>query len=160
MAVTTTQRTSKILSKIITSNPTIKFEPGKDFRWSNANVTIEYVVPTTDQDIWLTLHELAHAKLDHHSYSSDVELIKLESAAWDYARRVLAAEYGASIDQDFTEDNLDTYRHWLHKRSLCPQCQQTGLQQNKNTYSCLNCRCSWRVNEARLCKLKRTIVQN
>lgn len=160
MAVTSMQRTTKIAILIKKDFPAISFKLGEDFYWSSESKTIVHKPINKVSDLWQLLHEVAHAKLGHKDYQSDIDLIKYEALAWNYAANELAPRYDLNLDSNFVEDSLDTYRNWLHKRSLCPNCMQTGIQQNENTYSCLNCRCSWRVNEARLCGLRRKTLGN
>lgn len=133
------------------------FTQNKAFMWSPAKMTIIHPPLLSLSDTWSLLHEISHAELNHHDYKLDVELVGLEAAAWEYARATLAPRYTLVIDDDFIQNHLDTYRQWLHKRSSCPQCGQNGLQ-TQNTYRCINCRCSWRANGARMCALKRTKV--
>lgn len=156
MAVTTMQSPNSLLKRILRDNAAYGFILGDDFIWSPDTHTITYRAPQTEADIWTLLHELAHAKLDHSQYTFDIELIQYEVAAWEYARGTLAPILGVVIQENHIEEHLDTYRYWLHERSMCPACKQNGLQETKNTYSCLNCKCLWRVNEARMCRLKRT----
>ena len=78
----------------------------------------------------------------------------MERAAWDKAV-LIALDFGQTIDTNTVESTLDSYRDWLHARSTCPNCQATGLQIKKQTYSCPACRHTWRVNEARICALRR-----
>ncbi len=101
------------------------------------------------------LHELAHAVLGHTGYRLDIELLRREREAWDAVRTTFAPHYEVPYDVDLIEDSLDTYRDWLHARALCPTCNLTGIQTKTNTYSCINCRCSWRPNDARQCALRR-----
>ncbi len=135
------------------------FVMGDSFKWSPANQTISSPNPVEQADLWDLLHEIAHGELKHAGYSLDVELVAHEAAAWEYALKVLAPQFSIIIDSAHVEDSLDTYREWLYKRSLCPDCSQTGLQ-TKNTYSCINCRCLWRANEARICGLRRIRLPN
>ncbi len=155
MAATTTLRTSKIAKVIKADFPGLKFKEGANFYWSSSRATVVHKPIRREPDLWLLLHEIAHAKLKHANYDFDVHLAKYEAHAWELVKSTLAPKYNINPDIDFIEDILDTYRLWLHQRSLCPVCSQTGIQQNENTYSCLNCRCSWRVNEARLCSFRR-----
>jgi hypothetical protein len=131
------------------------FTPGDDFRWSPDTYIIYYPQLATTEDAWSLLHEIAHGELGHNTYDLDVELVAHEAAAWGYAATQLAPKYDLVIDDDYIQDHLDTYRVWLNQRSTCPTCGQNGLQ-TKNTYSCINCRCIWRANEARICGLRRT----
>ena len=75
-------------------------------------------------------------------------------AAWDKALQ-LAPEYDVAITDELIEESLDTYRDWLHSRSLCPHCNATGVQTATRHYQCLACHHAWRVNEARTCALRR-----
>lgn len=122
--------------------------------WSPDTRTILYRRIEQIEDIWSLLHEIAHAELGHRTFDPDIELVSHEAVAWEHARTVLAPRFNLVIDDGHIQDNLDTYRNWMFARSLCPTCGQTGLQ-TQNTYSCINCRCSWRANEARLCALRR-----
>lgn len=154
MAATTTPHISRTAKDIERDFPAVKFRLGDKFYWSSAERTVFYKSIKKQSDLWLLLHEVSHAELAHTTYTSDVELVRYEALAWQRAKE-LAKNYDLSLDDDFVQDALDTYRMWLHQRSLCPTCSQTGLQQNENTYSCLNCRCSWQVNEARQCDFRR-----
>jgi hypothetical protein len=147
------------LSKQIFADfPQYAFIKSDDFHWSPAQKTVFYSQLEQIEDMWSLLHELAHGELGHHSYGLDIELVGLEVAAWEYATQHLANRYGLTVDENYLQDHLDTYRQWLHARSTCPNCGQNGLQ-TKNTYSCLNCRCLWRANEARMCSLRRIKLQ-
>ncbi len=151
MGATTTPLTS-LLPKLRQDNPTLTFTEGRHFLWSPDTKTIEY---QPGAEPGLLLHELAHALLGHQSYDRDVQLLAMERAAWDEAQR-LATTYSAAISPDTVEGHLDTYRDWLHARSTCPNCTATGYQTGSQTYSCPACSQEWRVNEARLCQLRRT----
>lgn len=146
-----------LLEQLRLDFPAVTFAEGEVFVWSPLSSTITFVTYEGAQEAtWQLLHEVAHADLKHFDAELDVELIKCEAAAWTHAQTVLAARYRLTIPEAFAEDNLDTYRDWLHARSTCPDCAQTGLQTQKNAYSCLNCRRSWGVNDARTCGLRRT----
>lgn len=147
--------TKSLLSKVKTDFP-YSFVHGSAFKWSPDAKQITYPSLEGPSDEWALLHELAHAELGHYDYDLDIELLRHEAAAWQHAQEVLGPRYDIAIDEDYIQDNLDSYRHWLHDRSTCPTCHQTGLQTTQNTYSCVNCRCSWRVNDARICRLRRT----
>ncbi|MEO6110194.1 MAG: hypothetical protein ABIP50_04245 [Candidatus Saccharimonadales bacterium] len=142
-----------LLPKLVVDFPQITFLPGELFSWSPSRQTVFYneADPT---NVELFLHELSHGLLDHRRYSRDVELLAMEAAAWNKALE-LAKGYKVVIIEDDIEDNLDTYRDWMHARSSCPTCEAIGYQTEKDTYHCVACAASWRVNEARLCGLKR-----
>lgn len=159
MAVTIMRYINKLSSKIISHFNTYRFEQGADFRWSPSRQTIFYPKLQIIEDICSLLHETAHAELRHNDYISDLELVGQEARAWEYAKVTLAPKFDIAIDDDYIADHLDTYRLWLYERSKCPDCGQNGLQ-TQNTYQCLNCRCLWRANEARLCSLRRIRLQD
>lgn len=142
-------------NQIVKDFPGYSFVLRDKFYWSSTENTIFYRQVKNTDDISLLLHELAHAELGHTDFAYDIELIKIETGAWNYAKNNLATKYEIEINEDCMEDSLDSYRFWLHKRSQCPECLQNGLQTNQNAYSCINCRHSWRVNNSRLCRLRR-----
>jgi hypothetical protein len=131
----------------------ITFANSERFAWSPEKKTVFY--NENDQNAAeLLLHELSHGLLGHHDYQKDVELLAMETAAWEKALE-LAEKYEVNIEDEVSSKHLDTYRDWMHARSTCPHCEATGYQTKKDTYSCVACGGSWRVNEARLCGLKR-----
>lgn len=148
---------NSLLDRVRSDFPDLIFTEGTTDRW-DTHGTIFYAAAPSDASL---LHELAHALLAHSAYTLDIDLIKMERAAWDHARRVLAPRYGVTISNDDAEDALDTYRDWLHNRSLCPDCHLSGLQQlpqpgsHESTYLCLACRQTWRANAAKTCALRR-----
>lgn len=156
MAVTTMQPT-KLLLKLQTDHPSISFVEANDFLWSSQDNTIYFA--KDEQSSLLLLHELGHALSGHKDFAFDIELLSQEREAWDMVRDTLSEYYKVVVDDDFIEDNLDTYRDWLHKRALCPQCELTGLQTKTSTYVCVNCRCSWHPNDARRCALRRYVTK-
>lgn len=150
--------TPSLLPRVTADFPDITFAAGELFSWSPSQQTVFY--STEDpENVALLLHELSHGLLDHRRYSKDVELLAMETAAWDKARE-LAQKYEVQIEDDAIEAHLDTYRDWLHARSTCPNCEASGYQSGKNTYDCVACGHQWRVNEARLCGLKRYSISN
>jgi len=145
--------TRSLLPKLQETYPQITFTAGSRYAWSPDAQTVFYD-ESDSENTSLLLHELAHGLLGHHSYSKDVELVAIESEAWDKALE-LAPLYKIEITDDNVQDNLDTYREWLHARSTCPKCEATGYQSAKSTYTCIACSHSWKVNEARICALRR-----
>jgi len=133
-----------LVSQLRQDYPDFVFTQGAAHCWSPKGHEIFYV-PESPAGL---LHELAHARLGHQTYSSDMELIHKEMEAWEEAKR-LGERYGISLDVDYVEDCLDTYRDWLHKRSTCPICSSAGLQQQSRIYTCINCAATWRVTAAR-----------
>jgi hypothetical protein len=86
----------------------------------------------------LTLHELSHAILKHKDYIQLVKLVKIEAEAWGKTRE-LALKYHITFDEDFAEAKLDTYRHHLHQKSLCPACRQPRPQKTTGAFHCPLC---------------------
>lgn len=160
MAATATQQLPLLLKQLISDFSEYNLTQGDDFVWHSATRTVTYAPVTRLQDLWSLLHELAHAQLNHTNYTRDISLIRCEAQAWQHAKEILAPRYSLAIDDDFVQDNLDTYRLWLDSRSRCPTCNQNGVQTTTNTYSCINCRCLWRVNDARVCRLQRIRLQD
>src|SRR5690606_3649939 len=125
---------------------------GDQFHWSPETKMVTYANDSDDASL---LHEVAHAALGHNRYIYDIDLIKMEREAWDYVTSHLAPQYTVAINEDDIESMLNTYRDWLHDRSLCPHCEATGIQQSIHLYTCVACSRQWRVNEARSCALRR-----
>lgn len=142
-----------LLALLKDNYPHLLFVSGDDFHFEPSLNTI-YIVETHPDVEALLLHEVAHSVLEHHEYQRDVQLLSMETDAWDEARR-LALHYGVTIDTDTQEDHLESYREWLHARSRCPRCEATGIQSSSKQYHCLSCMADWTVNEARTCQLRR-----
>ena len=89
----------------------------------------------------LTLHELGHGLSGHKDYKTDVERLKIESEAWQRAKREISAHknWGVEYDEDFAENELDSYRDWLHQKSKCKKCGLTRYQTADGKYHCPNC---------------------
>lgn len=147
-------KVNSLITQLSADYPEISFQPSDGFRWSpdEHTIYIDQKMPHADA---FCLHELSHAILGHHEYNRDIELIKLERDAWNYAKQNLSLAYHVNISETVAEDNLDTYRNWLHARSTCPNCDATGLQFGRKQYKCLGCGHKWDVNEARVCALRR-----
>ncbi len=146
---------SSILDRLRCDFPYITFRESNEFRWSPQDEAIFY---NAEESPSLLLHELGHALLKHKEFRRDIELIALERDAWQVAVRDLSPRYALPIKKDEIEDALDTYRDWLHARSSCPHCRSTGVQTAKMAYSCLTCPATWRVNDARICSLRRFLL--
>jgi hypothetical protein len=145
----------KLLTELRIDYPAVNFRRGAVFSWNSKQQTVIIPRRTADLDetraIWSLLHEVGHATLQHQNYISDVELIRLEAAAWQQAER-LGQTYGQNIDPDHVQDCLDSYRDWLHQRSTCPTCGTISLQIDDQHYRCYNCNANWGVSRSRLCR--------
>ena len=147
-------KTSWLIEQLKASKDSpLNFTKGTTFGWDYSTHTVTYDPSRRKCDAYL-LHEVGHAILGHQGYQTDTQLLEMERAAWDKARE-LADMYQIIIDDSDIEESLDTYRDWLHSRSLCPHCNSTGLQAASNHYRCAACQHEWRVNEARTCALRR-----
>ena len=136
--------------------PELSFTAGKQFYWSPETGEVFYKRGAHGQEAeWSLLHETGHAVLEHQSYQGDFELLQMELAAWEQARH-LGQQVSVKIDEDHIQDCLDTYRDWLYKRSICPNCGTKCLQQDDYThYNCFNCHTVWRVSASRFCRAYR-----
>ena len=141
----------KLLNSLRIDFPELTFAPGDDFCWSPADQTVYYTPSRGMQATWTLLHETSHGILRHRTFKTDFQLLGIELAAWEKAKE-LAQRYGILINEDHVEDCLDTYRDWLHKRSLCPGCNMKSLQIDGQTYGCINCAANWHVSSNRLCR--------
>lgn len=148
-----------MVKHIMADHRQFKFAPAAEFRWSPRSGTIYFPhdLAGSKTGLWSLLHELGHAILDHHEFNSDIELIKIERSAWDKAVDI-AKNYGLSIDEQHIEDCLDSYRHWLSRRSRCPVCDHTGLQAKPTLYNCVNCAASWQVPTSQSCRVSKQTV--
>ena len=126
----------EFIAKIKTDFPELTIRDGKKFAFRPPKT----VMVGPEEDFWklLLLHEVAHAVLRHKTFRLDAERLKMEAAAWDKATE-LAKIYGIEIDEDFAQNQLDTYRDWLHKKSRCPKCGLTRFQTPDGQYSCPRC---------------------
>jgi hypothetical protein len=132
----------------------LTFLEGEIFSWNPSTATITYRESSAPEDIANFLHEVGHAERDHTLFVSGVELLTMEQEAWTKGAEIAAA-MGIKLPAYVAEEALDSYRDWLHSRSLCPQCNSTGVETSLNHFSCLACHTRWKANEARLCALRR-----
>ena len=147
------QQITSLLANLRSDFPEYTFTASHEFYWDSVEKIIYF--DATSDDTASLLHEVAHAQLGHRGYVKDIQLIEMERDAWQYARKHLGKKYSVSIIEDHVQDALDTYRNWLHARSRCPECDATGIQVKKRTYACLACGSKWKVNDARICALRR-----
>lgn len=139
----------KLIARLQQDYPHLLFATGAMNCWSPSNNTILYTIGNSEAALASMLHEVAHALLGHTSYANDVELLYKEVEAWERAT-LLAPGYQVIIHDDHVQACLDTYREWVHKRSLCPVCEASGLQKTQTQYVCINCQHSWEVTNSRL----------
>ncbi len=151
-----------LLSKLQKAFPDLLFSPGDEFCWSPKIGTIIYKNDGKHSPVsaWSLLHEVGHALLGHHNYKSDLQLLEMESQAWEKAQEI-SAKFDEQIDPNHIEDCMDTYRDWLHQRSACPNCTARSLQQDSRNYRCFNCGQTWSVSSSRFCRpYRRKEIEN
>ncbi len=86
----------------------------------------------------LFLHEVGHAILGHRTFGTEVERLKMEVAAWEKARE-LTNLYGVEFDEEKMQEELDTYRDYLHAKSRCPRCGLTRYVTPDGEFHCPRC---------------------
>ena len=127
---------TELLHKIKLSYPDLVFKKGRKFAFKPPRSI--FIGPEEPQDDLLLLHEVGHAILGHSDFTIDVDRLKMESAAWKKARE-LASDFGVEIDEEMIQNQLDTYRDWLHQKSRCPGCGLTRYQTLDRVYHCPMC---------------------
>ena len=130
---------TSLLNKLQQDYPELSFSSAERYQFSPP-ATIYF--DAANPEPLLLLHELGHYLLKQYDYTSDIELLRIESAAWQQAKQ-LCATYKVEWDEDFAEDRLDSYRNWLHANSLCPNCQISGYQDTNGLYHCPLCAKKW-----------------
>lgn len=143
-----------LVAQLQTDFPQFQFQAGDQFKFQPDQQTIFYQ-PIAPQAELLLLHELAHALLQHANYHFDVELVKMETDAWEYAKTQLLPRYQVPIDAELIDATLETYRDWLYHRSCCPRCGSVGSQTADLSYKCLECPARWQPNDAKFTALRR-----
>ncbi|MEK7594735.1 MAG: ImmA/IrrE family metallo-endopeptidase [Patescibacteria group bacterium] len=140
----------RLIAALKAEFPKLTFTSAKQFYWSPETKEIFYKSNARGKEAsWSLLHETGHALLGHANYKADFELLRLELAAWEQARS-LGKKHDIEIDEEHIQDCLDTYRDWLHKRSICPSCSTKCLQQGDFVhYRCFNCHTTWKVTNSR-----------
>lgn len=125
-----------LIEKLRLDFPEFRFKTGKKFAFRfPKTITIG---PEESGAELLVLHELGHAVLGHKEFKTDVERLKMEVEAWEKARE-LAGVYQIDFNEEMMQDELDSYRDWLHKKSRCPKCELTRFQDADGTYHCPRC---------------------
>lgn len=142
-----------LLARLKKDYPDFTFTKGDIFVWSPKDTAITYKADSlaTKSGQWSLLHELSHGLLGHTAYQSDIELLKMEAAAWHKAKKI-ASTYNINISEEYIQNCLDTYRDWVHLRSKCPVCGNHSTQRDARTYNCFNCNNTWYVSSSRFCR--------
>lgn len=124
------------LGRVQADFPEFRFISGKEFAFRPPKTIV--LGPAEPFYELLTLHEVSHAILKHKTFRMDVERLRMESEAWEKARE-LALRYDIEINEDLIQDELDTYRDWLHVKSKCKKCGLTCYQTPDGVYHCPRC---------------------
>ena len=131
----------ELLARLRADYPGLRFREGRKFAFRPPRtVTYERFDVEADNvyQKMQMLHEMGHALLKHQRWTTDVERVKMESAAWAKAAE-LAERYGVEYEAEFAETELDSYRNWLHQRSVCGRCGLTRYQTPDGEYHCPQC---------------------
>ncbi len=128
---------NSLLNQLKTDFPSFIFKPGGKKYLFRPPKTIVLGGDEPQAEL-LLLHELSHALLGHRTFKTDIERLRMESDAWAKAKE-LAAKYSIPVDENFIEDQLDTYRDWLHAKSKCKKCGLTRFATPDGKYHCPFC---------------------
>ena len=127
---------AEFLQRLREDYPGLRFIEGSKFAFRPPR-TIVLGPPEPFSEL-LALHEVSHAILKHRTFRMDVERRRMESEAWEKAQE-LASRYGIEANEDLIQDELDTYRDWLHNKSKCRSCGLTRYQTPDGAYHCPRC---------------------
>lgn len=145
-------KTSKLIEALKKDFPDFIFIEGSRAYWSPETRQVYYNLDLDSElNDWGLLHELGHAVLRHDSYTTDIDLLQKEVAAWAQADSI-AKKYKITINEEYAQNCLETYRNWLYKRSTCPACGAHGAQSTDRQYRCFNCAERWNVSTSRFCR--------
>lgn len=124
------------LAKVKADHPELKFCTGKRFSFRPPKTIV--MGPDEENDKMLLLHELGHALSGHKTFSTGAERLKMEREAWEKAREI-SSIYNIVLDDSLIEEELNTYRDWLDKKSCCQNCGLTCYQTPDGVYHCPRC---------------------
>ncbi len=130
------EEVTEFFERVISDFSDYRFKFGRKFAYRPPRTIM--IGPSEPFSELLFLHELGHAVLKHKDFRMDVIRLKMENSAWEEAKK-LALKYGIKVDEDLIQDELDTYRDWLHKKSRCPDCGLTRFQTPDGQYHCPRC---------------------
>ncbi len=143
----------QLIAKKITD---IKLKEGPRFYWSPEEGLLYYNIGELKDAQFKEklLHEAGHAKLKHFSYSSDLELLRMESDAWLSALG-LGSDLNIKIRSQSIKKALASYLDWANARAECPECGHSGLQYSGGSFFCLSCTHKWKVGSSRFKRVYR-----
>lgn len=123
-----------LIAKLKIDYPGFRFVNGRKFAFRPPKTVI--IGPEVME--LMLLHEVGHALLKHRSFETDILRLKMEVEAWEKAREI-APRYGVEFSNEVMQQELDTYRDWLHQKSRCPKCGLTRYQTPDSRYHCPRC---------------------
>jgi len=135
--------------------------PGNRFSYNSETKAIDYVPESMDTPLGklALLHEIAHANLDHFSYTYDIELFSMEIDAWKETKK-LAKKYEVKVNESHIKNCLKSYDYWLTKRATCPKCKTFGHQRSYDLFSCFVCDTYWKVNHRKDREIRRRVIKS
>ena len=118
------------------SYPDFSFKPGRKFLFRPK--TSIFYLETNENFRLLLLHELSHALLGHFSFDRSLERLQIERDAWEKTR-ALCEELNVPFDNSLAEAELNTYRDWVHQKTLCKTCGLSCLEVSSESLYCPFC---------------------
>lgn len=130
------QENLNFLTALKTDYPAFSFKPGKKFLF-RPKKSIFYL--ETNQNFQLLLlHELSHALLGHFSYNTSLERLQIERDAWAKTKE-LCKKHNVQFSSSQAENELDTYRDWVHQKTICRNCGLTCIELSSDLLFCPFC---------------------
>lgn len=130
------ERNLAFLDSLKKTYPEFTFHPGRKFLFRPQKSI--YYLEADENFRLLLLHELAHALLGHFSYQKSLERLQIERDAWEKTRQ-LCKIHNVTFDEDVAEAELNTYRDWVHQKTLCKTCGLTCLEVSSESLYCPFC---------------------
>ena len=126
------------LAKVRGNFPEVRFKAGNKFSFRPPKTV--FFDKNCDENFssLLLLHELGHFLCGKFEFKTEIERLKIEVLAWEKAKK-LAPLYGILIDEELIENELNSYRNWLHQKSRCPSCGLTRFQTLDGVFYCPKC---------------------
>ena len=124
------------LEAIKESYPEFTFRPGRKFLFRPPKSI--YYLESDENFRFLLLHELSHALLGHFSFSRSLERLQIERDAWAKTRE-LCSLHSITFNEELAEIELNTYRDWVHQKTLCKHCGLSCLEVSSESLYCPFC---------------------
>ncbi|MBR2695430.1 hypothetical protein IKE86_00760 [Candidatus Saccharibacteria bacterium] len=124
------------LDNLKSAYPNFSFKPGRKFLFRPPKSI--FYLESNENFRLLLLHELAHALLGHFTFNRSLERLTIERDAWAKTRE-LCETHGVTFDESLAETELDTYRDWVHQKTLCKTCGATCLEISSESLFCPFC---------------------